>query len=127
MAVAPASAMSSGLYDRGGNAGIMAENYRSASALLGISSTGVATVTGAIYGMSGTTTKTTVHLYLQRYVNGAWEDVDDWVSSGETANRTLTKEKQVAKGYKYRTKASCYAYSGTKSEHVTKYSATVTY
>lgn len=46
-------------------------NYHSLSnAALTISSVGVAEVSGKIYGISGVTTKTTVHLYLQRKENG---------------------------------------------------------
>lgn len=100
---------------------------KSFSAELKISKDGIASATGEVYGIPGITTKTTVHLYLQRYKDGKWEDVDDWLSTGETVNRSLTKTKQVTKGYKYRAKASCYAYSGTKYEHVTKYSGTVSY
>lgn len=111
----------------GPDAGVMALYYRNAYAELSISSNGTATLTGTIQGMPGTTTKTTVHLYLQQYKNGDWEDVDDWLDSGETISRTLTKSRSVEKGYKYRAKASCYAYSGTKCEHVTKYSAEVSY
>lgn len=122
MMTIPVSAM----VNVGGNIEIMSTYYRSANAFLNISS-GEATAEGNIYGYSGITTKTTVHLYLQRYKDGKWEDVDDWLSTGETVNRSLTKTKQVTKGYKYRAKASCYAYSGTKYEHVTKYSGTVSY
>ena len=101
--------------------------YSTVSANLSISSGGTATATGTIKGIPGTTTKTTVHLYLQQYKSGKWENVDDWLDSGATVNRTLSKTKTVEKGYKYRTKASCYAYSGTKCEHVTKYSKAVSY
>lgn len=111
----------------GPDASVMALYYRSANADLTISSSGTATATGKVTGVIGTTTKTTVHLYLQQYKNGAWVDIGDWLDSGETASRTLTKTQTVEKGYKYRAKASCYAYAGTKSEHVTKYSAEVSY
>ncbi len=113
--------------NQNGNASPWALYYSYASAKLSIASGGTATITGSITGIPGTTTKTTVHLYLQQYKNGDWEDVDDWLDSGETVSRTLTKSKSVEKGYKYRAKASCYAYSGTKCEHVTKYSAEVNY
>lgn len=120
MMIVPVSAAVGG----GGNAEIMSTYYRSANAFLEISE-GEAKIEGNLYGYSGVTTKTTIHLYLQRYKDGVWEDVDDWLSTGETVNRSLTKSKQVTKGYKYRAKASCYAYSGTKCEHVTKYSKEV--
>ena len=106
---------------------LQAMYYTNARASLSISSTGLATAVGKIYGISGTTTNTTVHLYLQKYTDGAWETVDDWISKGETVNRVLTKTKQVTKGYKYRVKASCYAYKDSAYEHVTKYSSSVTY
>ena len=105
----------------------MALYYLSAQASISISSNGTAEAIGKITGIAGVTTKTTVHLYLQQYKNGKWVDIGDWLDSGETVNRTLTKQNTVEKGYKYRAKASCYAYSGTKSEHVTKYSAEVYY
>lgn len=110
-----------------GSVDIMALYYRSATAFLDIENDGTALLEGKINGIPGTTTKTTVHLYLQQYKDGKWENVDDWLSTGETVNRSLTKSKQVTKGYKYRAKASCYAYSGTKCEHVTKYSTAVSY
>ena len=116
-----------GAVGNGGNASVCAMYYRSANATLIISTDGRATATGSITGLAGTTTKTTVHLYLQQYKSGKWENVDDWLDSGATVNRTLSKTKTVEKGYKYRTKASCYAYSGTKCEHVTKYSKAVSY
>lgn len=109
------------------DADVMALYHHDANAKIDISSDGNAEATGKIVGIIGTTTKTTVHLYLQQYKGDKWVDVDDWLSSGETVNRTLVKQKSVEKGYKYRAKASCYAYAGTKDEHVTKYSEEVRY
>lgn len=108
------------------NVSIMAENYRSVSVDLSISSE-TATVKGSLTGIVGTTTKATVHLYLQQYKDGEWINCEDWIESKDGANCTVTKTMSVAKGYKYRAKASCYAYAGSKSEHVTKYSKEVTY
>lgn len=104
----------------------MANNYSSAKASLVIVK-GEATVTGKLYGFPGTTTKATVHLYLQQYRNGTWTDYDDWLESVEATNCTVNKTVSVPKGYQYRAKASCYAYAGSKSEHVTKYSAIIEY
>lgn len=111
----------------GSDAGVFALYYRDAKATLAIASNGTATARGSITGLVGTTTKTTVHLYLQQYKNGDWEDVDDWILSNDSVSTSIEKSKSVEKGYKYRAKASCYAYSGTKCEHVTKYSAEVSY
>lgn len=107
--------------------GLMAEYHSSADASLSISSSGVATAKGFIIGILGTTTKTTVHLYLQRYEDGEWVDVDDWTLSQNTVSTTLTETKSVDKGYKYRAKASCYAYSGSDYERVIKYSSEISY
>lgn len=106
--------------------GTKAVNYSSASASISFSD-GTATCPGKIRGIAGKTTKTSVHLYLQKYVNGNWINVADWTSSGNTVNRVLTKTKSVSKGYKYRSKAVCYAYIGSSSEKVTKYSSAVNY
>lgn len=105
----------------------LANYYYSASASLTISASGIATATGGIIGRPGVTTKTTVHLYLQRKENGAWVNVDDWISSNETTDTTLQENKAVTKGYTYRAKASCYAYCGKKYEKVICYSAEIPY
>lgn len=110
----------------GDDISLKSDNYHYASAELSISS-GTATVKGSIKGIIGTTTKTTVHLYLQQYKNGEWINYEDWLESKNGANCTVTKMVSVSRGYRYRTKASCYAYVGSKSEHVTKYSGEVQY
>ncbi len=104
----------------------MANNYTSAKASLTIVK-GEATAIGKLYGFDGITTKATVHLYLQQYRNGEWSDYDDWLESNAGYDCVVVKTVSVPKGYKYRAKASCYAYAGSKSEHVTKYSAEVEY
>ena len=87
----------------------------------------VAEATGKIVGLTGVTTKTTVHLYLQKYEDGEWVDIADWISSNNSVNTTLVKTKSVDKGYTYRAKASCYAYSGSAYENVVRYSSEITY
>lgn len=96
-------------------------NYVTASAELSISNT-TATCRGTVKGTAGKTTKTSIHLYLQRYANGVWTDIDDWISEGYTVDRRITKTKTVSKGYQYRTKIDCSIYVGSKCEKVTKYS-----
>ena len=103
----------------------MAEYHFSSKASLTISSGGVAEATGKIVGLTGVTTKTTVHLYLQRYEDGEWVDIADWISSNNSVNTTLVKTKSVDKGYTYRAKASCYAYCGSDYERVIRYSAEI--
>lgn len=104
----------------------MVENYNQVVTQLSINA-GTATVSAKIKGKVGITTKATVHLYLQQYCNGEWSDYDDWLETAAGVNCTVHKTVSVPKGYKYRAKASCYAYAGSKSEHVTKYSAEVEY
>lgn len=101
-----------------------ATNYLLASAGL---SRGMATASAKITGKVGKTTKTSVRMYLQQYKGGKWINVADWASSGNTVSRSISKTKSVTKGHKYRTKAVCYAYAGSSSEKVTKYSKTVSY
>ena len=105
----------------------LADYHYSTSASLTISANGIATATGEIIGRPGVTTKTTVHLYLQRKENGVWTNVDDWLSSNEAADTTLLRSRAVTRGYTYRAKASCYAYCGNKYERVICYSAEIPY
>ena len=104
----------------------MADNYRSVYADLKITS-GEATVSAKMNGKIGITTKVTIHLYLQQYKDGKWVDYDDWTKTEKGVNCTLSEIVSVPKGYTYRAKASCYAYAGSKSEHVIKYSSEVKY
>ena len=104
----------------------MADNYRSVYADLKITS-GEATVSAKMNGKIGITTKVSIHLYLQQYKDGKWVDYDDWTKTEKGVNCTLSETVSVPKGYTYRAKASCYAYAGSKSEHVIKYSAEVKY
>lgn len=107
--------------------GTCALNYNNASTTISISDSGTATVNGRITGLAGRTTKMTLTLYLQKYENGSWKNVTSWQKESITNLLTLTKTKAVTSGYKYRTKASFYAYAGTNSEHFTLHSSQVTY
>ncbi|MGN1334892.1 MAG: hypothetical protein ACI4U1_07225 [Anaerovoracaceae bacterium] len=122
-----AAVPSYGAVKEGTDIGLMALYYTSANTTISISPAGISTATGEITGILGTTTKTTVHLYLQQYKNGKWINIDDWIVSNASVSTFISKSVSVERGYKYRTKASCYAYAGSKSEHVTKYSAEVRY
>ena len=102
----------------------MAENYLNAHASLHIAS-GEANLSAAVKGKAGKTTKVTIHLYLQQYKNGKWTDYDDWLESKNETSLTVSKTVTVPAGYKYRAKASCYAYAGNNCEHVVKYSGEV--
>lgn len=103
----------------------MAMYYRVANASLYISSSGIAEAEGEITGITGTTTKCSITLYLQRYENGNWVDVAMWTDSANTVSLALTRSLGVDSGYKYRAKAICYAYSGSQMEYVTRYSSEI--
>ncbi len=104
----------------------MADNYVNVYARLNITA-GEAAVSANVNGKPGITTKVTIHLYLQQYKDGKWVDYDDWTKSANSVNFALAETISVPKGYTYRAKASCYAYAGSKSEHVIKYSSEVKY
>ena len=107
--------------------GIMSAYSKVERATLSISTSGTAKVTGILTGYSGTTTKVSATIYLQQYRGGNWVNI---ASKSETANSyrlTTSMSKSVSKGYKYRTKASFYAYKGSNKDHFVKYSSAVTY
>ncbi len=105
----------------------MASNYRYAVARISISESGTATVSGTIDGYAGKTTKTSINLYLQKYTDGSWVNVEKWSKTKNSKSCSLTKTKSVSKGYKYRAKAVFRAYAGSNSEKVTRYSSTAKY
>ena len=104
----------------------MADNYRSVYADLKITS-GEATVSAKMNGKIGITTKVPCPLYLHQFTDVKWVHYDAWQKTEKVVNCTLSETVSVPKGYTYRAKASCYAYAGSKSEHVIKYSAEVKY
>lgn len=96
------------------------------SALANISLNGeTVTAVGKVVG-NKSTTKITIKLYLQKKSNGSWSNVASWSGTKAGKDYKLQKAKAVSKGT-YRTKASCTVYSGNNSEHVTKYSGSMTY
>lgn len=90
-------------------------------------SNGTATATGIVVGKPGVATKVSIHLYLQQYKNGNWNNICDWSESKDSTSISLLKSKTIAKGYKYRTKAVCVTYAGSKSEKATVYSSVESY
>lgn len=105
----------------------MAMYYRNAFTDLTISGAGIAEAESTISGITGTTTKCSITLYLQRYEDGDWEDVAMWTDTANSSSLTLVRTLGVDSGYTYRAKAICYAYSGSQMEYVTRYSSEVRY
>ena len=75
----------------------MADNYSNINVNLDIAS-GKAEVSATLYGRIGVTTKATIHLYLQQYKDGKWEDYDDWLKSENATSCALSKTISIPKG-----------------------------
>lgn len=102
------------------------EYTSSAIADLSISG-GSAEVYGSLMGYSGITDKVSMYLYLQRYENGTWITVASFYESFSYHRGLIEETVNVDKGYLYRVKGSYYAYNGSDSENIIRYSATVEY
>ena len=97
--------------------------------VLSISSTGVATGTAKITGYSGTTTKVTITMTLQKkggFLNLFWNDVVTWTQTFNNYKGALSKNYNVSGGT-YRIRADYVAYKGSASETITAYSSEVKY
>ncbi len=71
-------------------------------------------------------TKVSIYVYLQRYNNGLWENVDVVNNSVSGKNLTVSDTySSAAKGGKYRTEAHIYVYSGSKYEYIEVFSGTM--
>lgn len=71
-------------------------------------------------------TKISIYVYLQRYENGTWGNIDTVNKS--VSGKTLTASdtfSSAAKGGKYRTEAHIYVYSGSKYEYIEVFSGTM--
>ena len=94
---------------------------------LTISPFGSAELTGQITGISGVTTRVAIYLYLEIYANNTWYVV---ASESQTFNSylgSLPVDFPVSSGYSYRVRASYYAFCGSASENLVRYSNIVYY
>lgn len=96
------------------------------SSTLIISDSGKAKPAAVIMGLPGGTTKLSVTMYLQRYLNGVWETVQKWSKSTTANHLSISKNKVVTKG-RYRTHSVFKAYSNSKVERIEKNSKSVSY
>lgn len=87
-----------------------------ASCDLYINSSGVATVKASVNGYQGITTKATINVKLQKYVNGSWTTCKTYSTSSDTYRTSLSETYNVSKGYSYRVEATIKAYQDTLSE-----------
>ena len=72
-------------------------------------------------------TETRIYMYLEKYNSsmGVWETVTSWNASSSKYTLTLDKSIYVGKGT-YRLKGSFWAFSGTNTENIIKYSNSYT-
>ena len=109
--------------------GIIESRYaHTSSAIAGLSiSSGDATVSGSVIGYSHIADKVEMNLYLQRKENGVWKTIDTFSETFYRYKGIIKENVDVDAGYSYRVKGSYTVYDGSKSEHITRYSATVEY
>lgn len=91
---------------------------------LSISGSGVATGTAKITGYSGTTTKITITMYLEKkgFLGLFWSETASWTQTFNDYKGALSKSYNVSGGT-YRIRAVYIAYKGTASETITAYSS----
>ncbi|MDF2686577.1 MAG: hypothetical protein K0S55_1759, partial [Clostridia bacterium] len=88
-------------------------------------SSGTASISASINGIMGTTTRTQVYAYLEKYVNGSWTSLYMFYASADTFYCDLFGYYSVPSGYSYRVRASYYAYAGSAYENIVAFSNTV--
>jgi hypothetical protein len=101
--------------------------YYSTSTNLSIGTYGEANLFGRLIGYPGTTDEVWIYLYLQRYVNGTWQNFNSWSATFYSYAGYLSGYDVVPHGYYYRVKASYYAWSGSNYEQTYGYSSTLYY
>lgn len=89
-------------------------------------SNGQAICESTITGYSGTTTKVTITMYLEKKTLWWWSTETSWTGTFNSYRGVLSKSHAVGGGT-YRVKAVYVAYSGSKSETITGYSSEVKY
>lgn len=90
-------------------------------------SSGTATSACRVTGTSGSVTKISIAMYLQKKSSsGTYSTVHTWSGSKESNYYNFSKSCSVSKGT-YRVKAKITCYKGTASETTTKYSSAKTY
>jgi len=90
---------------------------------------GQAICEGLVVGYSGTTTKVTIALYLERKLasSSTWLPFANGSKSFDNYYGAYQLKVPVDKGYQYRVRAVYTAYSGKNSESLTAYSGVVAY
>ena len=89
-----------------------------------IGTDGYATANCGVTGYQGLTTKIIAYVYLQKYVNGSWVNVDSFSSTSYRWTADIYEPFSVYAvwGHDYRTYNSIYVYAGDSYEHIGVYS-----
>lgn len=110
--------------ENGSNQTIQSRNELTASTTgsLSISSSGIAYVGADVISKVSNTTKVFLHVYLQQYVNGTWQNYKYWPASSQSDSCSLYQSVAVNKGYSYRVKVSSWVMANGNSEQIVAYS-----
>lgn len=93
----------------------------STTGTLTISSSGTANVWAEVISKDSNTTKVFLHVYLQQYVDGTWQNFKYWPASSQSYSCTLYQSVTVNKGYYYRVKVSSWVMANGNSEQIVVY------
>lgn len=115
--------------DSGSNQIIQPRNELTASTTgsLTISSSGTAYVGAEVISKVSNTTKVFLHVYLQQYVNGTWQNYRYWPASSQSDSCSLYQSVAVNKGYSYRVKVSSWVMANGNSEQIVVYTGSKWY
>lgn len=91
---------------------------------LTIDTNGYSKATCTIEGYRNLTTKIITYVYLQKYVNGSWVNVDNFSRTDYSWDTVFEQPFSVyaSWGHDYRTYNSIYVYAGNSYEHIGAYS-----
>lgn len=103
------------------------EHVNDIEAKLVISNEGMASITARCVSSTSNIKKINLHVYLQKYVNEEWTNVQYWPATSETRTCTLSKSVEVTHGYSYRVKVSAYVMTENDSEQIVIYSGSKWY
>ena len=96
-------------------------------AKLVISNEGIANITARCVSSTSNIKKINLHVYLQKYVNEEWKNVQYWPASSQTRTCTLNKSTDLEHGYSYRVKVSAYVMTTDDSEQIVIYTGSKWY
>lgn len=88
---------------------------------ISISDSGVASVKAKCTSSASNIEKIILHVYLQKYVNEEWRNIQYWQATSQTRICTLNRSTTVTHGSSYRVKVSCNVITSGGSEQIEIY------